>query len=51
MRYGKMDAPMKIDITTGDEIVPGRIECRYPLMFEEGSVRVLSYPLETMLAE
>ena len=42
---------MKIDITTGDEIVPGRIEYRYPLMFEEGSVRVLSYPLETVLAE
>lgn len=51
VRYGKMDAPVKIDITTGDEIVPGRIECRYPLMFEEGSVRVLSYPLETVLAE
>ena len=40
-RYGKIDAPVKIDITTGDEIVPGRIEYRYPLMFEKGSVRVL----------
>ena len=50
-RYGKIDAPEKIDITTEDEIVPGRIEYRYPLMFEEGSVRVLSYPLETVLAE
>ena len=36
-RYGKIDAPIKIDITTGDEIVPGRIEYSYPLMFEEGS--------------
>ena len=51
VKYGKIDAPVKIDITTGDEIVPGRIEYRYPLMFEEGSVRVLSYPLETVLAE
>jgi predicted nucleotidyltransferase component of viral defense system len=51
VRYGKIDAPIKIDITTGDEIVPGRIEYRYPLLFEEGSVRVLSYPLETVLAE
>ena len=50
-RYGKIDAPVKVDITTGDEIVPGRIEYRYPLMFEEGWVRVLSYPLETVLAE
>ncbi len=51
VRYGKIDAPIKVDITMGDEIVPGRIEYRYPLMFEEGSVRVLSYPLETVLAE
>ena len=51
VKYGKIDAPVKIDITTGDEIVPGRIEYLYPLMFEEGSVRVLSYPLETVLAE
>lgn len=50
-RYGKIDAPIKIDITTGDEIVPGRIEYSYPLMFEEGSVQILSYPIETMLAE
>lgn len=51
VRYGKIDAPIKIDITTGDEIVPGRIEYRYPLMFEQREVRVLSYPLETVLAE
>lgn len=50
-RYGKIDAPIKIDITAGDEIVPGRIEYSYPLMFEEGSVQILSYPIETMLAE
>lgn len=31
--------------------MPGRIEYRYPLMFEQGEVRVLSYPLETVLAE
>lgn len=41
VRYGKIDAPIKIDITTGDEIVPGRVEYRYPLMFEEGTIRVL----------
>ena len=51
VRYGKIDAPIKIDITTGDEIVPGRIEYRYPLMLEDGSVKVLSYPFETVLAE
>lgn len=51
VRYGKIDAPIKIDITTGDEIVPGFVEYRYPFMFEEGSARVLSYSLEAVLAE
>ncbi len=51
VRYGKIDAPIKMDVTTGDEIIPGRVEYRYPLMFEEGFIRVPSYPLETVLAE
>lgn len=51
VRHGKIDVPIKLDITTGDEIVPEHVEYRYPLMFEEGFVRVLSYPLETVLAE
>ncbi len=51
VRYGKINAPIKIDITTGDSIVPEKIEYEYPLMFEEATVKVLSYPLETILAE
>lgn len=51
VRHGKIDVPIKLDITTGDQIVPGHVEYRYSLMFEEGVVRVLSYPLETVLAE
>lgn len=51
VRYGKLDAPIKIDITTGDRIVPGQTVYAYPLMFDGGWVRVLSYPIETMLAE
>ncbi len=51
VKYGKIDAPIKIDITTGDKIVPSQITYSYPLMFDEGHVRVLSYPLETVLAE
>lgn len=51
VRYGKLDAPIKIDITTGDKIVPGQTVYAYPLMFDEGWVRVLSYPIETVLAE
>lgn len=51
VRYGKLDAPIKIDITTGDRIVPGQTVYAYPLMFDGGWVRVLSYPIETVLAE
>lgn len=51
VKYGKIDAPIKIDITTGDKIVPGQMVYSYPLMFDEGHVNVLLYPLETVLAE
>lgn len=50
-RYGKMNIPMKIDITTGDEITPRQIDYRYKFMFEEKSVLVKVYTLETILAE
>lgn len=49
--YGKMKVPMKIDITTGDIITPGQINYSYPFMFEEKSVMVKAYTLETILAE
>lgn len=51
VRYGRMDAPVKVDITTGDSIVPSQTEYPHPLMFEGGSVNVMSYPLATVLAE
>ena len=43
--YGKMNIPMKIDITTGDEITPRQIDYRYKCMFEEKSVLVKAYTL------
>lgn len=49
--YGKMKVPMKIDITTGDKITPRQIDYNYPFMFEEKSVKVKAYTLETILAE
>lgn len=50
-RYGKIDAPIKVDITTGDAIYPDKIRYRYDLMFDQGALEVLSYPLSTVLAE
>ena len=49
--YGKIENPMKIDITTGDEITPAAIQYDYPLLFEDGSIPVMAYTLETILAE
>ena len=51
VRYGRIDAPIKVDITTGDAITPRQIEYMYPLMFGGGTLPVMSYPLATILAE
>lgn len=49
--YGKIKIPMKIDITTGDEITPKEIHFSYPLMFDERQVTIKAYTQETILAE
>lgn len=49
--YGRMNPPVKIDITTGDSITPAQIEYPYPRMFDEGCIAVMSYPMATTLAE
>lgn len=38
-------------IIKGDSITPGPVAYDYPLLFDEGSVGLMSYPLETVLAE
>lgn len=50
-QYGKINAPMKIDITTGDTITPAAVQYSYPLTFEDKSIPVMAYTLETVLAE
>mgnify|MGYP001045687089 FL=1 len=50
-RCGRINNPMKIDITTGDAITPRETIHEYPLMFDEGHIKVMAYPLETVLAE
>ena len=49
--YGKMKIPMKIDITTGDEITPKEIRFSYPLLFDDRRVMIKAYTQETILAE
>ena len=47
----KMRQAVKIDISTGDIITPGAVEYSYNLMFEERSISIWTYNLETLLAE
>lgn len=42
---------IKIDISTGDIITPGAIVYNYPLMFEDRSIPMWTYNIETLLAE
>ena len=46
-----MNAPIKVDITTGDSIVPAEVEYPYPMLFEDRAIRLMSYPVATILAE
>jgi len=50
-RYGKIDSPMKMDVTTGDIITPAAIQYDFPLTFEEKTIPVMAYTLESILAE
>lgn len=43
--------PIKIDISTNDVITPSAINYQYPLMFEERTIELLTYNIETLLAE
>ncbi len=46
-----MKTPLKMDISTDDVITPGEVNYEYKLMFEERSIPLLAYNLETVLAE
>lgn len=43
--------PIKVDITTGDEITPKEILHMYQLLLEDREIEILSYNIETILAE
>ena len=48
---GKTKNPMKLDLTTGDAITPREIEYIYPCIFSQEDIKIMAYPLETILAE
>lgn len=49
--YENMSSPVTVDVTTGDMITPAAIEYRYPLLFDNRSIAIMSYPLATTFAE
>ena len=46
-----MQTPLKIDFSTGDAITPREMNYSYPLMFEDRTISLLAYNLETVVAE
>ncbi|PKK38619.1 hypothetical protein ABB02_02101 [Clostridiaceae bacterium JG1575] len=49
--FDKTVTSLKLDVSTGDVITPGAIHYQYKLMFENRHITLLSYNLETVLAE
>lgn len=49
--YAPMVVPLTVDVTTGDRITPDAVEYSYPLLFDEGDISLMAYPIETVLAE
>jgi predicted nucleotidyltransferase component of viral defense system len=47
----KIRTNMKVDITTGDVIIPREINYPYKLMFEERAIPVMAYNIYAILAE
>jgi len=42
---------LKVDITTGDFVTPKEVEYSFKLMFEDRTISIMAYNLETVLAE
>lgn len=50
-KFGKINARLNIDITTGDIIIPREIKYSYSKILEEGTIPIITYTIETILAE
>jgi predicted nucleotidyltransferase component of viral defense system len=49
--YPPMVIPLKIDITTGDQITPHEVVYEFNLLLEDRTIKILAYNLETVMAE
>ena len=50
-RVNNTKVNLEIDISTGDEITPKELKYNYPLLFENRSILINSYNIETILSE
>ena len=49
--YPPLKVPLTIDVTTGDKITPQEVEYSFRLLFDDRSISILAYNLETIFAE
>lgn len=49
--YPPISVPLTVDVTTGDIITPKEIEYTFKLLFDDRTLSILAYNLETVLAE
>ncbi len=50
-RIEGMQVNLEIDISTGDKVTPRELKYKYPLIFEDRSILINSYNIETILSE
>ena len=50
-RVNSTKVNLEIDISTGDKVTPKELKFKYPLLFEDRSILINSYNVETILAE
>ena len=49
--YPPLAVPLSVDVTTGDKITPRAIEYSFKLLFEDRTIKIMAYNMETVLAE
>lgn len=49
--YPPISVPLTVDVTTGDMMTPHEVEYTFSLLFDDRTIGILSYNLETVLAE
>lgn len=49
--YPPLAVPLTVDVTTGDKITPREIEYTFKLLFDDKTISIMAYNLETVLAE